>query len=410
LAVSLITEELLMAELPALRNWIEEVATHLPHLSKPQAQVLALWSFGMVVAQSCGITSVAGVLAKLLGKKENSVRQQLREGYQAARDKKGSGGKGIHRQALDVSTCFAPLVRWILSAWPPTERRLALAMDATTLADRFTVLAISIVYRGCAIPVAWAILPAATPGSWQPHWVALFEDLRTSLPSEWTVIVLADRGLYAKWLYQAIERVGWHPYLRINTGGKYRWPNASAFQPLSRVVPNAGQAWSGRVVCFKSNPLTCTLLARRDEHHIEPWLIITDLSPEQADVCWYALRAWIESGFKDTKRGGWQWQHTQITKPDRAARHWLGIALATFWVVSVGGEADATLPVSSLTELPENHIARRHSPKHSQPRLLSCFRRGVIHLLCGLLMGAPVPIGRFYPEPWPTSQPQMMAT
>ena len=187
-----------MADLPALRSWLAEVTAHLPHLSKPQAGGLALWSFGMVVAQSCGLTSVAAVLAKLLGKKENTVRQQLRESYQAAHDKKGAGGKGVQRQAVDVSTCFAPLVKWILSGWPATEQRLALAMDATTLAARFTVLAISIVYRGCAIPVAWAVLPATTPGSWQPHWRALFEHLRASVPSDWTVIVLADRGLYAK--------------------------------------------------------------------------------------------------------------------------------------------------------------------------------------------------------------------
>jgi hypothetical protein len=224
------------------------------------------------------------------------------------------------------------------------------------------------------------------------------------------VIVLADRGLYARWLYYAIGRLGWHPYLRINAGGKYHLTTANTFQALTDVVPAPGQVWSGRVVCFKSNPLTCTLLAQRDAHYTDPWLIITDLSPEQADVCWYALRTWIESGFKDTKRGGWQWQHTQIVDPDRAARHWLAIALATFWVVSVGGEADATLPVSSLAELPETHIARRRTAKRSQPRLLSCFRRGWIHLMCCLIAGAPTPIGRFSPEPWPMSRPTLGTT
>ena len=399
-----------MADLPALRSWLAEVTAHLPHLSKAQAGGLALWSFGMVVAQSCGLTSVAAALAKLLDKKENTVRQQLRESYQAARDKKGAKGKGVQRQTLDAAPCFAPLVKWILSGWPATEPRLALAMDATTLAARFTVLAISIVYRGCAIPVAWVVLPATTPGSWQPHWLALFEHLRASVPGDWTVIVLADRGLYAKWLYHAIQHAGWHPFLRINAGGQYRLATSRTFQPLTNLVSETGQAWCARVVCFKSNPLPCTLLARRDERYTDPWLIITDLAPEQADVCWYALRAWIESGFKDIKRGGWQWHHTQITDPARATRHWLAIALATFWVVSVGGEADATLPVSSLADLPETHIARRRSTKRTRPRLLSCFRRGWIHLLCDLLAGKPVPIGRFYPEPWPTSSPAMAAT
>ena len=171
---------------------------------------------------------------------------------------------------------------------------------------------------------------------------------------------------------------------------------------MTGVATHADDTWCGRVVCFKSNALKCTLLARRDDHHTEAWLIVTDLSPEQAAVCWYALRAWIESGFKDTKRGGWQWQHTQITDPARAARHWLAIAVATLWVVSVGGETEATLPVSTLAELPESHVARRRATKRSRPRLLSCFRRGWLVLIGQLIAGQCVPMGRFYPEPWPT--------
>ena len=35
------------------------------------------------------------------------------------------------------------------------KKRLVLAADASTLSTRFTVLAISVVYRGVGIPVAW---------------------------------------------------------------------------------------------------------------------------------------------------------------------------------------------------------------------------------------------------------------
>ena len=37
---------------------------HLSHWSKPQATVLALWSFGMVLARSCALTAVSHLLAK----------------------------------------------------------------------------------------------------------------------------------------------------------------------------------------------------------------------------------------------------------------------------------------------------------------------------------------------------------
>ena len=63
----------------AVYQWTEVVTTHMPHLSKPQATVLALWSVGMVLARSCALTAVSLFLAKGLERKPNTVRQQLRE-------------------------------------------------------------------------------------------------------------------------------------------------------------------------------------------------------------------------------------------------------------------------------------------------------------------------------------------
>lgn len=389
-----------MSNLPAIEPWIATVVKHMPQLSRPQAVVLALWSFGMIIIRSCGLSTVSAVIATLLGQKENTVPQRLREWYWDAPEKKGK-----HRRQLEVSTCFAPLLRWILSAWPVIERQLALAMDATTLADRFTVLVISVVYRACAIPVAWVVLPGNTPGAWKSHWLSLFENLRPAIPPDWTVIVMADRGLYARWLYRHIVKLGWHPFLRINTGGKYRPHGESEFRPLSWAAPCPGSFWCGQVVCFKKQPLPCTLLAHKDDQHKDPWLIVTDLLPTQAEVFWYAMRTWIECGFKDIKRGGWQWQYTRMTDPTRVARHWLVIALATLWVVSVGGEADATLPASSFEELPKTHIARRLLKNARPKRMLSCFRRGTVVIVCQLLQGFHEPFARFYPEPWPMAPP-----
>ena len=59
--------------------------------------------------------------------------------------------------------------------------------------------------------------------------------------------------------------------------------------------------------------------------------------------CWYGLRAWIEQGFKRIKSGGWQWQYTRMDDPARAERLWLAVAVATWWLLSVGGEADAKI-------------------------------------------------------------------
>jgi hypothetical protein len=223
------------------------------------------------------------------------------------------------------------------------------------------------------------------------------------------VLVLADRGLYARWLYQAIKRQEWHPFLRINHQGQYRPPGSARFQPLAGVVRQGEPGWSGAVECFASSScrLQCTLLAQWTEAHRDPWLILTDLPAEVAQVAWYAMRTWIECGFCDVKRGGWDWQQTKMSDPERASRLWLVIAVATFAVVRAGGMAPSGREALAWDGLPEWAPVR---PRGSRPRLLSCFRLGLVRILSAVVRGRRLPRGRLRPAPWPTALPLPPAT
>jgi hypothetical protein len=104
-----------MSSRDALSQWEQTVSRHLPQLSRPQACVLALWSYGMVLAKSCGISSVVALLAPLVGQSESTLRQRLREWCYDAKDKKGK-----QRQELDVSSCAWPVVtldRELVDPW-----------------------------------------------------------------------------------------------------------------------------------------------------------------------------------------------------------------------------------------------------------------------------------------------------
>lgn len=382
---------------PSITDWAEQVNAHLPHLSRPQALVLALWSYGAQVLHRCGQSQVAGLLAQVLGQPPDTVRQRLREWTW---DK--AAKRGTHRQEIVVTECFAGLLAWIVSGLPADERRLALALDATSLKLNWVVLTVSVLYRGCAIPVAWQVLPAMQPGAWRPHWLALLEHLAGRVPSDWLVLVLADRGLFAHWLFAAIQANGWHPFLRINGGGLCRPEGASEFRPLLSLLPATGPVWRGRVVCFKNRPLAASLLAWSDAAHTQPWLILTDLAPEAAQVAWYGLRAWIEAQFKDLKGGGWQWQHTRMTEPARVSRLWLVLALAMLYSVSLGSRVEAQPPASLLAELPANPSARWTATARPQPRRLSLVTLGYLAFLAALILGRGLPEVQFHaPNPWP---------
>jgi len=83
-------------------QWRTTIMQHLSHMSKPQATVLALWSFGMVLARSRALTAVSHWLAKGMQCTEHTVRQQLREQCW----KTGAGEPG----GMDVRTSVATLV------------------------------------------------------------------------------------------------------------------------------------------------------------------------------------------------------------------------------------------------------------------------------------------------------------
>jgi hypothetical protein len=95
-----------------------------------------------------------------------------------------------------------------------------------------------------------------------------------------------------------------------------------------------------------------------------------------------------------------------MTDPTRAARLWLAIAVATVWLVSVGGEAEETLSAPTLPDLATSlpPPPRPHQAAHL--RLISVFRRGWNLILAALLTQPPLPLGRWVPEPWPTRPPR----
>lgn len=371
----------------SITHWTEQLSEHLPELSWPQAKVLAEWSYGVQVVQRCGQSQVSQFLATLLGQKVERVRQRLREWTWEKSAKK----RGKNRREVPVAACFASLLKWVLSGLPASDQRLVLALDATSLKQKFVVLTVSVLYRGCAIPVAWKVRRATAKGAWRPHWLHLLQQVSTWVPAEWRVLVMADRGLFADWLFAGLVELGWHPFLRINSQGLCRRKGASQFQPLLDLLPAAGQPWQGEVVCFKSTQLNATLAAYHDEQHAHPWLILTDLAPEVAQATWYEQRAWVEGGFKDYKRGGWQWHLTRMTDPERAARMWLVLAVAQLYSVSLGSQVEADTPAPQAEALPPTHLARRTATGRPPPRRLSLATLGRLAHLTTLALNKCMP-------------------
>ena len=247
------------------------IETYLPHRSRPQLTGLVLWVCGAILAGAAGQNAVASALSPWGS--WNNLRQYLREWLYD-----GSDRARPCRTELDVSLCFSPLLRWVLAWW--RSGRLALAVDPTLKGDQTTAIVISVVYRGCAIPVAWRIHRATQRGSWMDPTVELLREPAPAVPKEMTVIVLCDRGIASPKLWRQIRAQGWHPYMRYRKNVSFCAQDGRRL-PAQHFVSRLDTAWIGRGTAFSTPNAKrrCTLLAVWYVEQEEPWIILTDLPP-----------------------------------------------------------------------------------------------------------------------------------
>ena len=212
----------------------------LPHLRGSQLRGLTLWVYGTIMAgsgcQNAVITalSVMGNWAAL----RQYVREWLYDGCDRASPCKTQ---------LEASSCFAPLLRWVIAWWQ--SERLALAIDPTLKGDKTVAIVISVVYRSCAIPVAWRILPANERGSWIEPIVELLQLLGSAVPRDMSVLVMYDRGLRSPRLWKRIRALGWHPYARQSINTVF-CPDGGTRLPARYLIGGPGHAWVGSGTAF----------------------------------------------------------------------------------------------------------------------------------------------------------------
>jgi hypothetical protein len=326
---------------PSIAALQREVRELLPSLSPAQTNVLAEMAYAMLMTDGCGMTRMCSYMAELLNQPMNTLRQKYREIYYEKEAKAGVKNQQKKRREIVVEEVFADLLRGVIKGWEG-EKTLVLALDASTLSDRFTVLSISVMYRGCGMRVAWTMQTGKQEGEWRPHWERMLRQLAGVVPAEWTVLVMADRGLYAAWLYQAIQANGWHPFLRVKKALSFRAQGEEAFGSIGGRVKRAGREWKGRGEWSeKGDRMQGTVLVRWEAGYEEAICVVSDLPPEKARTAWYQMRFWIEDEYKDGKRGWFHWEQTKMTNPQRASRLWLVLALVLHKAIVLGGQLEA---------------------------------------------------------------------
>ena len=155
---------------------------------------------------------------------------------------------------------------------------------------------------------------------------------------------MTDRGLYARWLYREIVALGWHPVMRITKLSKFRKRRVEGRRPGHGAGPAAGSPVAGprgglpqeaRAAVGMHAPGLLGGGLRR--------AVVPGDRPGGGPGREPVVRDEVvdrSAGYKLLKSGGWQWQATRMTDRDRVERLWLVLAVATWYVLAMGGEAD----------------------------------------------------------------------
>ena len=126
-----------MSQPMPLYHWTNQIKSMFPNLSKPQAEVIAAFSFGIAKAKSRPFYAVALSLT-FLGIPD-TVETRLR--------------RFISNPRVDMAESCKRLARSVIRALP-RKKTVILLVDETSLRDRLKAMVVSVAYEGRAISVA----------------------------------------------------------------------------------------------------------------------------------------------------------------------------------------------------------------------------------------------------------------
>ena len=246
------------------------------------------------------------------------------------------------RRQLDNETMgtwqlFHPMVECLLKGL--VGRSVYLILDPTDLDDERCTVMLMLAYRHRALPLIWMSFEIK-PGMIADSVTLLFTELKKWLPSGVHVYLLADREFHGIDMLDLICAQGWTPVVRVKGTTTVTFADREP-RPLSELAPAVGQtafynhAW---LTAQQFGPLSVSMACApaKPGEKLDPWFIVSTEPASHHILTFYAKRFWIDETFRDFKGYGFQFDKTGLHDPDRLDRLLLMIALACWWVLSLG--------------------------------------------------------------------------
>lgn len=316
------------------------IARHLPCLNSWQIANVALFSYGVIRAESCQQGEVARQV--ICSERLESTMRRWR--------------RFLANVSFPLEAFFGQWIAWVV--WALHSQSITVLVDETKLGARIAVMMVGVAWQGRCLPLIWRVYRANVAEAYPPEGqVKMIEGmLRTvqaNLPPGIRVLVLADRGIgTSPELCRVVERLGWRYLFRVTCQTKLV-TKAGDLTIAQQVGP--GEIWAASGLVFKKRGLIpAHARALWSVGYDEPWALVTNDNRLTGHE--YARRNWQEQSFRDLKSGGWHWGASRIRRPDHVARLLVLLVLAYVWIVALGSlavaEGRAQPPIRSAQGTP----------------------------------------------------------
>jgi hypothetical protein len=296
----------------------------LPGTGVWQQRALALFSLGVASAKHCGAARVAAVVPGAATVPSTTRRIE----------------RLLASDRLDVRAVRAAVGAAVLEQG--RGQTLWLALDEThqgrtKTGARLGMLALRLVYRERAIPLAWVCYrPGAAPASFPILIGQLIAEVAATVPPATRVVLMTDRGLSWPSLIDQCRTAGWSFLCRVQGSTRVQAADG-AVAPIRDRAPRPGTRWQGRGRAFlKAGWRAVNVVAVWRRGDDEPWLLVTDLDPTWACCARYRHRMDEEESFRDDKSSGFLWDASRVRDPGHMDRLLLILQLAACFVLAQG--------------------------------------------------------------------------
>jgi hypothetical protein len=304
--------------------WAEEVSRVLSGVGVWQRRALALFSLGVASARHCGLARVAAVVPGLAVVPSTTRRFE----------------RLLANGRLDVRAARSAVAAAVLEQG--RGQTLWLALDETHqgrtgTGARLGMLALRLVYRERAIPLAWVCYrPGEAPAPFSTLIDDLIAEVAALVPPGTQVVLMTDRGLSWPALVDQCRRVGWSFLLRVQGQARVRTPDGRT-QAIRDLAPRPGTRWQGTGCVFRDAGWRAVNVVAVWRHGTEqPWLLVTDLAPTWIRCDQYRHRMDEEASFRDDKSSGFAWDASRVREPAHMDRLLLVLQLAACFVIAQG--------------------------------------------------------------------------